>query len=164
MTWTSYTYTYIPALLDLPPLLHPAPLGHHRAGRWAPWTIGQLPTSCFSYICQPMKSWSVEAQLKAKARWGVGGHPRMEDGVWEPKVLWLQPYLPRKTSEEGSVWGCGCSRRLTISTSARELLRWSRDSSHRRLGLVFLESLYFSHLPHKPVLQNTHGMNKQTNK
>lgn len=120
-----------------------------------------VPTSCFSYLCQPMKSWTVEAQLKAKARWGVGVHPRMEDGVWEPKVLWLQPYLPRKTSEEGPLWGCGCSCRLTISISARELLRWSRDSSHRRLGLVFL---YFSHLPHKPVLQNTHGMNKQTNK
>ena len=52
--WINHNYTYIPSLLSLPTtLLHPSPLGLHRALSWAPCVIQQLPILCMVvYICQ----------------------------------------------------------------------------------------------------------------
>ena len=42
--WTSYMYTYIPFLLDLPPPPHhPSHLSHHRALSWAPCVYSSFP-------------------------------------------------------------------------------------------------------------------------
>ena len=42
--WISYTYTYIPSLLDLPPIPpHPTRLGHHWALSWTPCAISRVP-------------------------------------------------------------------------------------------------------------------------
>ena len=51
-TWISHRYTYVPSLLNLPPipLLHPTPLGCHRAPGWAPCITQQIPTSYLFYI------------------------------------------------------------------------------------------------------------------
>ena len=42
-------HTSPPSWALLPPLPHPAPLGHHRALGWAPCIIQQLPTSYLFY-------------------------------------------------------------------------------------------------------------------
>ena len=43
-----YNYIYIPSLLSLPPLSHPAPLACRRALGQAPCVV-QLPTGCLFY-------------------------------------------------------------------------------------------------------------------
>ena len=51
--WISYTYTYFPSLLDLPPTApcpcHLTHLCRHRAPTWAPCAIQQVPTSYLFY-------------------------------------------------------------------------------------------------------------------
>ena len=47
--WISYTYTYIPSLLDPLPPPHPIPLGHRGASNWTPSAIQQLPISYLYY-------------------------------------------------------------------------------------------------------------------
>ena len=51
ITWISYKCTYIPSLLDLPPIHpHPSPPGHHRAQSWPPVLYNSFPlTICFTH-------------------------------------------------------------------------------------------------------------------
>ena len=56
--WTSYVFTYIASLLDLPPtLLCPTHLGHHGALSWPSWALKLLPTSyLFTHSALVIKS------------------------------------------------------------------------------------------------------------
>ena len=48
--WMSHMYAYIYPLPFEPPCQpHATPLGHHRASRWAPCAVEQLPTSRLFY-------------------------------------------------------------------------------------------------------------------
>ena len=48
--WISHKYTYVPSLLNLPSVPYPIPPGCHKAPRWAPCVIQQLPTSYLVYV------------------------------------------------------------------------------------------------------------------
>ena len=52
-TWVSHRYTYVPCILNLPPISsppHPTSVGFHRAVGWAPCVTQQIPLAiCFTY-------------------------------------------------------------------------------------------------------------------
>ena len=47
MKWISYTCTYVPSFLDLPPTT--TPVSHRRAPSWVPTAVTQLPARQLSY-------------------------------------------------------------------------------------------------------------------
>ena len=52
-TRISHRCTYVPSLLNFPPIslpIHPTPLGCYRARVWVPWVIQQIPIGYLFYI------------------------------------------------------------------------------------------------------------------
>ena len=124
---------YIHPLTLAPPFYptsHSTPLGHHRAPSWAPRTMQQLPTSCFTHssvyvclitqsrptLCDPMDcspaGSSVHGDSPGKNT-GVGCHALLQ-GIfptqgWDPGPLHCRRSL-YQLSPQGSlgVYICQC--------------------------------------------------------